>query len=355
VTALCLSGCSNKNSEDTQTPGGDAAAADGGDAAGQSSRARGGIASGAGGEKRVPKMKLKASSPVRAARLVTGGGGDGGGDGGGKTIIKGKSVKGGGGGGKLEVSGFAPTAASPGASVEVFGSGFSGAAGDYKVTVGGVGWIVDEVHADRLTVTIPEGAKDGKLTVKKGKKKIKADANFVALTDDGAFGKPGPVYNGLLGEVFIVGEEVSTMPDFSALGDPTALLSAGPLDIAETNFEQGLPGPDGRASTNFAIRYTGSLNVTEEAEYDLCLTSDDGSRLFLEDTLVVDNDGAHAASEKCELVYLEPGEYQLRVEYFQGASATVALQLSWSKDGADKAVIPANVLFRPRDPSALLP
>jgi len=63
----------------------------------------------------------------------------------------------------------------------------------------------------------------------------------------------------------------------------------------------------------------------------------------------VDNDGVHAATEVCELVYLEEGEYSVELRYFQVTSPEVALQFTWSRDGGAKQIVPAEVLFRPEN------
>ena len=99
---------------------------------------------------------------------------------------------------------------------------------------------------------------------------------------------------------------------------------------------------------DFAIRFSGSINITEEAEYDLCLHSDDGSQLLLENTVVVDNDGVHdAAVETCELVYLAPGEYLLEIRYFQASGPTLTMHFAWAINGGDKVIVPTEVLFKP--------
>ena len=101
----------------------------------------------------------------------------------------------------------------------------------------------------------------------------------------------------------------------------------------------------------FAIHFRGSLNIVDGAggEYELCLNSDDGSQLYLDQVVIVDNDGVHPPRERCELVYMEPGEYQVDILYFQGPRYEIALQWSWAKDGGTKQIVPAEVLFRPGD------
>jgi hypothetical protein len=144
--------------------------------------------------------------------------------------------------------------------------------------------------------------------------------------------------NGLLGEVFAIGE-ITSLPDFGSLGE-----AAGQIDAQNVDFTDGFPGVDGEG---FALRFTGSFNVVEEGEYNLCLNSADGSRLLLEDTLVVDNDGRHAAQKACEMIYLEAGEYGLEIDYFKGGSNGAVLQFLWGRGEAEPEVVPVEVLFRP--------
>jgi hypothetical protein len=152
--------------------------------------------------------------------------------------------------------------------------------------------------------------------------------------------------NGLLAEVFVL-DALDAMPDFSTLAAPAESFPVPNLDFDEVKASEGFPGVSS-AKENYAVRFTGSINVVEEAEYDLCLHSDDGSQLLLEDTLVVDNDGVlDSPTEACELVYLAPGEYMIEVRYFQSAGPLLAMHFAWSINGADKVIVPTEVLFKP--------
>jgi hypothetical protein len=144
--------------------------------------------------------------------------------------------------------------------------------------------------------------------------------------------------NGLLGETFALDAGATKLPDFS--GAAKTLFLVPNLEQA-TRFPADLKAP-------IAARYTGSLNVTAAAEYKLCTTSSDGSKLMIEGTDVVVNDGVHAtAVEKCEVVSLEPGEYGVEIQSFH-VSATPSLVVSWAntKDGTPAPIPKAN-FFKP--------
>jgi hypothetical protein len=58
------------------------------------------------------------------------------------------------------------------------------------------------------------------------------------------------------------------------------------------------------------------------------LLSDDGSRLFLDDTPVIDNDCQHPPDLRVAAVQLEGGGHRMRVSYFQGPRDCLALVLA---------------------------
>lgn len=82
----------------------------------------------------------------------------------------------------------------------------------------------------------------------------------------------------------------------------------------------------------FAVRLSGLLHVASDGVYQFRLTSDDGSRLWLSDTLVVDHDGLHSARAKHGMAALAAGYHAIRVEYFQ-AGGGKALELRMREDG----------------------
>ena len=247
---------------------------------------------------------------------------------------------------KLGVSGFVPTIAAPGTAVVIHGGGFSTDAAKNTVKVGGVKWEVLEATEGAIVAKVPNGAKSGAVEVKVGKKSAKSEATFGALSSDDTFGRSSTqATRGLLADVYVIEGEVSELPAFDDLGGAIGTMAVDTLDIGTGSF-RGFPHQRATRNTWFALHFKGSLNVTEAGEYDLCLESDDGAQLYLEQNVIVDNDGVHEATEKCELVYMDPGEYSLDLLYFQ-AQENVALKFSWARDGGDKAPVPADVLFPP--------
>ncbi|WP_260189683.1 family 16 glycoside hydrolase [Actinophytocola gossypii] len=101
--------------------------------------------------------------------------------------------------------------------------------------------------------------------------------------------------------------------------------------------------------SNFVTHAIGNINVAEAGDYTFRLTSDDGSRLYIDDQLVIDHDGLHGEEPKDGTVTLTAGYHSLRVEYFEAGGEQV-LRLGWRPPGAtDFAVVPNSVLSTDAD------
>ena len=97
------------------------------------------------------------------------------------------------------------------------------------------------------------------------------------------------------------------------------------------------------AQHDFAFRYTGFVRVPAAGVYRFSTASDDGSALWIGDTLVVDNDTPHSLLEKSGVVALEAGLHPIRVEYFENTGG-FDLKVLWSGPGLKKQEIPAAAL-----------
>ena len=92
---------------------------------------------------------------------------------------------------------------------------------------------------------------------------------------------------------------------------------------------------------NFALVFSNQLTVTQAATYEFRTTSDDGSKLFVENILVVDNDGLHAPLTVTGQIFLNPGSYTLRIEFFEKGGGET-LDVLYRVAGNPFAQIPAD-------------
>ena len=98
----------------------------------------------------------------------------------------------------------------------------------------------------------------------------------------------------------------------------------------EVFFDWEGSSPAGNVNNDkFSVRWTGILTPELSGEYEIGLMSDDGSRLFINDKLIVDNWGDHAIATKKNPVILEAGvEYNICIEYYDNSYGAV-IKLGW--------------------------
>ncbi|MFE1511700.1 family 16 glycoside hydrolase [Streptomyces sp. NPDC058726] len=93
-------------------------------------------------------------------------------------------------------------------------------------------------------------------------------------------------------------------------------------------------GDFGGFSDNFVTQVTGNVHVPADGSYVFRLTSDDGSRLLIDDRVVIDHDGLHGAEPKDGTVQLTEGMHALRIDHFERGGGE-QLTLAWQPPGAD--------------------
>lgn len=69
----------------------------------------------------------------------------------------------------------------------------------------------------------------------------------------------------------------------------------------------------------YGMVFSGFIKVPEDAVYNFYIESDDGSKLFINEKLLVDNDGLHSLERKSENIALKSGFHKIRVTYFQNS------------------------------------
>lgn len=101
--------------------------------------------------------------------------------------------------------------------------------------------------------------------------------------------------------------------------------------------------PQRKADDAFALRFTGAITFPKDGKYTLFLASDDGSRLYLDGKLLIDNDGLHGMVEKSATVDVTAGTRPLVVTYFDNGGGD-GLEVAWSGPGIGRQKIPAKAL-----------
>jgi alpha-L-fucosidase len=101
--------------------------------------------------------------------------------------------------------------------------------------------------------------------------------------------------------------------------------------------------PKGRPE-DYGFEYTGYVKVPTDGTYIFYCESDDGSKLYIANRLVVNNDYAHGMVEEKGVIALKAGFHAFRLQFFQ-QKGDVGLQVSFKGPGMPKQEIPDGVLL----------
>ncbi len=148
------------------------------------------------------------------------------------------------------------------------------------------------------------------------------------IGDIRAFGSVTPGENTFCGDVYeLPVGRTSSLSDFRDL-DPVASLYTDTLNVPNQDITRmgGIPGIT-HNSLWFGIDYYGKFYVTKPGQYLFELQSDDGSRLEIDNRLLIDLDGVHAVTQQTTRITLPAGWHSIHVAYFQGPPTALALVL----------------------------
>ncbi len=103
--------------------------------------------------------------------------------------------------------------------------------------------------------------------------------------------------------------------------------------------------PSSARKEDYALRFTGYVNIPSDGMYKFLLDSDDGSALYVCDSLLINNDGVHGGGEMPGEIALKAGLHPIKLVMFQ-AKGGQGLALSLKGPAFEKQIIPASMYVR---------
>lgn len=149
------------------------------------------------------------------------------------------------------------------------------------------------------------------------------------------------MFPGALFTIHVQGKELSKLadvdwsrtPDFEGVTPVIKFMSSDLADL-----------PD---HTGALIQ--GYLRIQKDNNFVFRLSSDDGSKLWINDQVIIDHDGLHGAGPKDGEIALAEGYHPFRVEFFQGAGGK-SLEFQWrSFNDAQFDYVPSSVMMHDRE------
>ena len=138
------------------------------------------------------------------------------------------------------------------------------------------------------------------------------------------FGEREP---GLAMRLYSIGRSTPELPRLVPGQSPNVNARTESVDLAS-------PADFGGLEDSFVGEFSGFLEVEKAGLYGFRLTSDDGSRLWLDNWPLIDNDGEHGEVALEGELDLSAGLHVLRIDYFEGSGGQ-RLLLEWRQPGSE--------------------
>jgi len=153
----------------------------------------------------------------------------------------------------------------------------------------------------------------------------------------------GPAPLGLFGEYF--DDLDRDEPEIPAAWIPVATRRDPSINF---KWGTGTPGVAGVGDDQFSVRWTGSILAPDSNAYTLCTMTDDGVRVWIDDTLVVDSWHDQADVEHCSqpLNWTAGSVHKLRYEFYDAFEKATAI-LNWESSTTPKGPIPSSAFVNP--------
>jgi hypothetical protein len=164
------------------------------------------------------------------------------------------------------------------------------------------------------------------------------------------FGTTVVASSGLKGRIYFLKPGAIALPKFEKL-EPVGTIYTNGLNIPPRDFEDGFPGVTNRFEW-FAIDYRGRFYIDQPGKYRFILASDDGSKLYIDDKVLINNDGIHSVLAVEKSITLAGGIHRIRISYFQGPRYSVALMLGvWGPGDSRWRAFNTNEFKPPANPA----
>ncbi|MFH2048800.1 MAG: glycoside hydrolase family 38 C-terminal domain-containing protein [bacterium] len=151
--------------------------------------------------------------------------------------------------------------------------------------------------------------------------------NKIGLRDDVDIEDPG---SGLTCKYYEA--EWEKLPDFDT------------VEFVDMFITDKIAIPEQAREEDYGLAFKGYVKIPADGVYAFSINSDDGSRLIISDTLLVDNDGLHGDYEMTGMIGLKAGYHPLTALMFQ-CKGGEALGVSVAGPSLPKQAIPAVMLY----------
>lgn len=147
------------------------------------------------------------------------------------------------------------------------------------------------------------------------------------------------------GDIYSLAVNTRSLPDFAAIAESKKeRICLDKYDIPNQDWSKGFPASPLMVEW-FALHSTANLVIPSEGDYAFQLGADDGAKFYIDDKIIVDNDGQHSFRNVSATTHLTAGKHKIVVDWYQGPRDRLGLQLFWKVPGATDFVVIPNSAF----------
>ena len=185
-----------------------------------------------------------------------------------------------------------------------------------------------------LVLTSLANAYTGSISIAQGTLELSAGVTLAGpvSVENGAMLATTAAQPGLRGEYFAIQPQNSgnTNPNFASLTALTAHLAGSKPNLVAystgtafdfANNGSGFPPPYNSGATNLEVRWAGQFNALVSGTYGFDTGSDDGSVLFIDGQLLVNNNYFQGIVERSGTIVLAEGLHDITIGYYQNTGS----------------------------------
>lgn len=128
--------------------------------------------------------------------------------------------------------------------------------------------------------------------------------------------------------------------------------------VIDFDFQEGSPGEE-IGNEEFSMQWNGSIIAAETGDYEFCVKTENGFRLWVNETshALIDGwvaSGGELTEHRQKLFLIGGRAYPVKLDYFKYKDKTASVELRWTPPGGVDSVIPQRVLVPNRVPETLV-
>ncbi|MEK8048064.1 DUF6701 domain-containing protein [Ideonella margarita] len=199
------------------------------------------------------------------------------------------------------------------------------------------------LESDYKTVTLTTSAAMASSTVVSVSNLADLVGNVITAGSSAALSAP-TMYSGIYGSYF--GQNGNIGPTYAFSGTQANRVDS----MVYFSWTTGAPGVGSTPADGFSVRWTGVIKATTTGTYAFATNSDDGVRLYIDGTKVIDNWTLHSPTvdATASRISLTAGSYYpVTMEFFENGGDATAM-LAWQEPavtGTTYYIVPASQLY----------